>query len=214
MTLRLAFKFLKKLSTKLDFEYYINDYGQNKFQIDQYQNGREKGFAVTKNEPRQFNGNDSEFKKIVFAENRNSDQLVIYYGLARQFNGETWEIKRYNNGTKGLDYNWYLSDANKNHPIEPVYRYQTKYYSIDYPENKKEFEKAIKFVLRFFNKPTNYKKRLRELEEFIAPLRVGTKLYSKELLQNWDHIGFLQSNPQHNKDNEEIVYKNFEVIKV
>lgn len=50
--------------------------------LNSYTNGRERGYSL--NESFNFNG-----KKVAFSENRNSDDIVVYFGTALDFEQNT-----------------------------------------------------------------------------------------------------------------------------
>lgn len=76
----------------------------NKLNVEPYLNGRESGFAV--------HDFYQASKKVAFSENRNSDNIVVYYGTSSDFSmqGNTPSEKSYRNA-KFFSYDEYHKAA-------------------------------------------------------------------------------------------------------
>ncbi len=141
--MRLAIDFLGILQKK-HRELFWEDKkeGLSAITIYPYLNGREKGFAMIKEESdgRQF----KEYRVLVFAEHRNSDTIRLFYGLNKDFDDDQWYK---NKGKKGQMYEIIPSFNRHFIPSEIVFRTQEKNYHLD---NLVEIEQAIKFVRKYF----------------------------------------------------------------
>lgn len=141
--MRLAIEFMKVLQKKYPEIMKRNvQEGDPNFSFYPYVNGRERGFAVIKEEykDKQY----ENFRVIIFAEHRNSDTLRLFYGLNTEFDDDEWNEQEGKDGKKYLD----ILILNRHFiPSEKVFRTQEKNYHLD---SMNDIEQAVNFVRKYF----------------------------------------------------------------
>lgn len=141
--MRLAIDFMNVLQKKYPelMNHNVQE-GESDFEFYPYVNGRERGFALVKNEysHKQY----EDFRVIAFAEHRNWDRLRLFYGLNKDFDDQDWRKEEGKDGKK------YLTIVTLNRhfiPSEIVFNSQDKNYDLD---SMNDIEQAVNFVRKYF----------------------------------------------------------------
>ena len=112
----LALKILNRVKRVLN-----RDHKTKTFSIGCYDNGREQGFAITNISD--YAKTPNEIRKVIFSENRTSDQLVVYYQIEA--------FGEYVNHTM---------------PTDKAYK-NAKYYDPNEPALARAVEKIVNFIV-------------------------------------------------------------------